>query len=65
MNAKRTLTHFLRKLWAFVREVSGDDAHERYVKHHAQVHPDVPPLSRRAFFAAEQSRKWNGVKRCC
>jgi uncharacterized short protein YbdD (DUF466 family) len=52
-------------LWAFVREVSGDDAHERYLKRHAQIHPDVPPMSRQAFFAAEQSRKWDGIKRCC
>ena len=55
----------VRTFWGFVREVSGDDAYERYLKRHAETHPDLPPLSRQAFFAAEQNRKWNGVKRCC
>jgi len=59
------LREHLRSLWAYVREVSGDDAHERYLIRHAQAHPDVPPLSRQAFFAAEQDRKWDGIKRCC
>lgn len=55
----------LRKLWDFLRNLSGDDAYERYLERHARVHPDVPPLSAEAFFADEQARKWSGVNRCC
>ncbi|MCW5626611.1 MAG: YbdD/YjiX family protein [Burkholderiales bacterium] len=55
----------LRKLWEFMRTVSGDDAYERYLDRHARTHPDVPPLSPREFFADEQDRKWSGITRCC
>lgn len=55
----------LRKLWRFIRRLSGDDAFERYLRHHAAAHPDDPSLSRSAFFKREQERKWGGVRRCC
>ena len=55
----------LNKLWSFVREVSGDDAYQRYLERHERTHPDVTPLQRKAFFAAEQQRKWDGITRCC
>lgn len=55
----------LRRLWQFIRRLSGDDAFERYLRHHAAAHPDDPPLSRGEFFKREQERKWNGVRRCC
>jgi uncharacterized short protein YbdD (DUF466 family) len=48
-----------------VRTATGDDAYERYLCHHAGAHPDAAPLSRRAFFEAEQRRKWSGINRCC
>lgn len=60
-----TLTAKLKKTWAIIRELSGDDAYERYLTHLAQAHPDQEPLTRKAFFQQEQDRKWNGVKRCC
>lgn len=57
----------LKKIVAFVREISGDDTYERYLlhwqKHHAEQEGE--PQTRAAFFKAEQERKWNGVKRCC
>lgn len=48
-----------------LRHVTGDDAYERYLAHHRQYHSEQPILDRRAFYIAEQQRKWNGVKRCC
>jgi uncharacterized short protein YbdD (DUF466 family) len=48
-----------------IRQLSGDDAYERYLTHHAQTHNDEIPLSRSEFFKHEQERKWNGVRRCC
>jgi Protein of unknown function (DUF466). len=42
----------LRAFWAWLRAVSGDDAYERYLAHHAAAHPDRAPLDRRAFFPA-------------
>ncbi len=52
-------------VWSVVRELSGDDAYERYLKHQALSHPLETPLDRAAFFKAEQRRKWEGVRRCC
>ncbi len=48
-----------------IRQLSGDDAYERYLAHHAQAHRAETPLNRAEFFNQEQERKWNGVRRCC
>jgi uncharacterized short protein YbdD (DUF466 family) len=47
--------------------LNGDQAYQRYLIHWQQHHAEseTQPLSRKAFFAAETQRKWNGVKRCC
>lgn len=55
----------LDALWRFIRRVSGDDAYERYLRHHAEAHPGETALGRKEFFRREQERKWNGVRRCC
>ena len=56
-----------KKIVAFIRQLSGDDAYERYLHHwHTHHASDTSaPQSREAFFKAELERKWNGVKRCC
>ena len=51
--------------WRYLRAVSGDDAYERYLLHHATEHPERPVMSRKAFFMERQRRKWTGVTRCC
>jgi uncharacterized short protein YbdD (DUF466 family) len=48
-----------------LRELTGDAAYDRYRQHHARYHPHEPLLDRRAFYVAEQQRKWSGVRRCC
>lgn len=55
----------LGSLWRGLRTATGDDAYERYLSHHAARHPDTPPLSRRAFYDAEQKRQWSRINRCC
>ena len=47
---------FLKKSWALLRQLSGDDAYERYLRHHVLVHPDEVPLDRKSFFQREQER---------
>ncbi len=63
-----------KQIWQHIRELSGDDAYERYLQHCAQHHrhetvvdkDDVsPPFSREMFFKEWQEKKWKGVKRCC
>lgn len=56
---------WLRAGWRVIRRLSGDDAYERYLKHHATHGQESPPLSRAEFFRQWQDGKWKGVKRCC
>jgi uncharacterized short protein YbdD (DUF466 family) len=51
--------------WGWLRALSGDDAYERYQRHHAACHPGEAPLTRRAYYEETQRRKWSGVSRCC
>jgi uncharacterized short protein YbdD (DUF466 family) len=57
----------LQRFWALVREVTGDDAYERYLAHWRLRHAgaSAAPLDRAAFYRDEQRRKWDGVRRCC
>jgi uncharacterized short protein YbdD (DUF466 family) len=63
---KEPLSHLPRRLWNLLRNISGDDAYERYLDHLRQHHPDTTPLSRRHFYICEQQRRWSGgPNRCC
>ena len=57
----------LRRIWALLREATGDDAYERYLTHWRARHAaaGATPLDRAAFCREEQRRKWDGVRRCC
>jgi uncharacterized short protein YbdD (DUF466 family) len=58
---------WLRKVWRVLRELTGDDAYERYLAHWEASHASEGgrPMSRREFSAAEIQRRWSGIKRCC
>jgi uncharacterized short protein YbdD (DUF466 family) len=56
---------WLRAAWRYVRAVSGDDAYERYLEHHAAHHAGEPVLTRKDYFSDRQRQKWTGVSRCC
>ena len=56
----------IKNIWRGFRQIIGDDAYERYLAHWQSHHADDgPPLSRKDFYAEDQARKWNGVRRCC
>jgi uncharacterized short protein YbdD (DUF466 family) len=56
----------LRRIWALLREVTGDDAYERYLDHWRARHAGTgAPLDRASFWHEELRRKWDGVRRCC
>lgn len=56
----------IKTFWRGVRRLSGDDAYEHYLLHHARHHQgEGEPLSKKAFFKKWQDEKWQGVKRCC
>ena len=57
----------LREIWSFLRELTGDDAYERYLAHWRAEHSAdrTAPLDRSSFYREEQRRKWDGIRRCC
>ena len=59
----------IRHIWHLIRRLTGDDAYERYLKHHASFHAisvdAPPPLSRQAFFKLRHDDKWKGINSCC
>lgn len=61
----RQMLRRLRQGWRLLRQLSGDDAYERYLAHHAEAHPGQAPLSRTAYFRRCEQDKWYGVRRCC
>ncbi|MEX0958556.1 MAG: YbdD/YjiX family protein [Burkholderiales bacterium] len=54
-----------RQAWHFVREVSGDDAYERYLQHHSRAHPGERPMNRKEYIRFRDEQKWNRISRCC
>lgn len=55
----------LKHLWHYLRQVTGDDAYERYITHQKLAHAGEPPLTRQQFFKQRQDEKWSKVSRCC
>jgi uncharacterized short protein YbdD (DUF466 family) len=64
-----TLAHAAWRLlwrgWRLARELSGDDAYERYVAHVARAHPDQQPMTRAEHYRLVQDEKWSRLSRCC
>jgi uncharacterized short protein YbdD (DUF466 family) len=63
----KAIKFIIRQTWKMVRTISGDDAYERYLEHWYKYHSDEggQPLDCKTYFATEQIRKWDGVRRCC
>ena len=52
-------------LWRFVRQVTGDDAYERYLAHMRETHPEQPIMPPAEFHRTQLEQKWSRVSRCC
>lgn len=62
------MTRPLTLFWQRIRQLSGDDAYDRYLAHYVEHHAGAgapAPLTRAAFFKQWQDQKWTGIKRCC
>jgi len=44
-------------LW-YLREISGDNAYEKYLAAHEHTHPDRQPMERGEFYRARQEEKY-------
>jgi uncharacterized short protein YbdD (DUF466 family) len=59
-----SLRGFMAAAVRWLRMLSGDDAYERYLTHPCRG-TEGRVLSRRAFYAERERRKWSGISRCC
>lgn len=68
MGTRLMLSRRIKQFWQGVRQLSGDDAYERYLRHYVQCHQNEigePPLRKAEFFKQWQDRQWRGINRCC
>lgn len=61
---RRTLAG-LRAMHDVVAGASGIRAYEQYITHMLAHHPEAVTMSREAFFRADLTARWEGVRRCC
>lgn len=57
--------NFLLYLWGYLKEVSGENAYDRYLAVHARTHPDKPPMSRKDFYRKRMDEKYNNPGSRC
>jgi uncharacterized short protein YbdD (DUF466 family) len=54
-----------RARWEYLKEISGENAYDRYLQVHAATHPDKPPMRRGEFYRHRQDEKYsNPGSRC-
>lgn len=59
------LRYALRYAWDYLKEVSGENAYDHYLRRHRVTHPDKPPMSRREFYRRRQDERFsNPGSRC-
>ena len=54
-----------RYAWEYLKEISGENAYDRYLAVHAATHPDKPAMSRSEFYRLRQDDKYNNPGSRC
>jgi uncharacterized short protein YbdD (DUF466 family) len=49
----------IRYAWEYLREISGENAYDRYLVVHAATHPERPPMDRGEFYRQRQDEKYS------
>ena len=49
----------LHVIWDYLKEISGENAYDRYLKVHAATHPDKLAMSRGEFYRARQDERYS------
>jgi len=55
----------LRSIWEYLKEISGENAYDRYLAVHTATHPGKPPMSRGEFYRARQDEKYANLGSRC
>ena len=49
----------LRAIWEYLKEISGENAYDRYLAVHTSTHPEKRAMTRGEFYHARQDEKYN------
>ena len=60
-----TLLKPFRYAWEYLKEISGENAYDRYLLAHAATHPERPAMSRGEFYRHRQDEKYNNPGSRC
>ena len=55
----------LRAVWEYLKEISGENAYDKYLAVHAATHPDRQAMNRGEFYRARQDEKYNNPGSRC
>jgi len=55
----------VRYVWEYLKEISGENAYDRYLTIHAATHPGKPPMGRGEFYRWRQNEKYNNPGSRC
>ena len=59
------MTNPLRSIWDYLKEISGENAYDRYLAVHIATHPGKPAMSRNEFYRWRQDDKYNNPGSRC
>ena len=54
-----------RYAWEYLKEISGENAYDRYLAVHSATHPNKPAMSRGEFYRWRQDDKYNNPGSRC
>lgn len=57
--------NLFRYAWEYLKEISGENAYDRYLAVHAATHPGKPVMSRSEFYRHRQDEKYNNPGSRC
>jgi len=55
----------IKAAWWYVKEISGENAYDRYLTVHTSTHPDRQPMGRGEFYRRQQNDKYNNPGSRC
>ena len=55
----------VRSVWEYLKEISGENAYDRYLEVHRVTHPNRTPLGRGEFYRWRQDEKYNNPGSRC
>ena len=59
------LTRPIRAAWGYLREISGENAYDRYLAAHERTHAGKPAMTRGEFYRWRQDEKYNNPGSRC